>query len=97
MSYYMTQRMDDQIEGSKHTFAEMSEEMSQEDIRCAAGQFERPSVLFRPKLFIEGDQWCALYGDNLQEGLAGFGESPEKAMRDFDKNWSKPLEGWNHE
>jgi len=21
--------------------------------------------------------WCALYGDNLQDGVVGFGESPE--------------------
>ena len=31
--------------------------------------------------------WCALYGDNLQDGVAGFGRSPEEAMADFDKNW----------
>jgi len=22
--------------------------------------------------------WCALYGDNLQDGVVGFGESPEE-------------------
>lgn len=46
-----------------------------------------PHVLMRPKLSIDGNQWCALYGDNLQDGVAGFGDSPQKAMADFDKNW----------
>lgn len=52
---------------------------------------DRPSVLFRPHLSIDGNQWCALYGDNLQDGVAGFGDSPEAAMRDFDQAWSKKL------
>ncbi len=50
-----------------------------------------PSVLFRPTLSIDGDQWCALYGSNLQEGVAGFGDSPEEAMADFDKSWRAKL------
>jgi hypothetical protein len=53
---------------------------------------DRPSVLFRPHLSIDGNQWCALYGDNLQDGVAGFGDSPEAAMRDFDQAWGKKLE-----
>ena len=28
----------------------------------------------------DGDQWCALYGENLQEGVAGFGRTPAEAM-----------------
>ena len=35
--------------------------------------------------------WCALYGDNLQDRVAGFGESPELAYQDFDRNWIKKL------
>jgi hypothetical protein len=31
--------------------------------------------------------WCCLYGANIQEGFCGFGETPDKAMRDFDKNF----------
>ena len=30
---------------------------------------------------LDGDRWCALIGENLQEGLAGFGESPVQAIR----------------
>ena len=52
-----------------------------------AFEYQRPSVLFRPQLSIDGNQWCVLYGSDLQSGIAGFGETPSKAMLDFDKNW----------
>ena len=51
----------------------------------------RPCYLLRPNLSRDGDQWCALYGENLQDGVAGFGASPELAYYDFDKQWSKKL------
>jgi len=62
-----------------------------QEYECAAHEQQRPSVLFRPKLYPDGNQWCALYGDNLQAGVAGFGDTPAKAMSDFDTNWLKAL------
>ena len=47
----------------------------------------QPHVLMRPDLRLDGDQWSALYGDNIQEGCAGFGPTPEAAMADFDSHW----------
>ena len=68
-------------------------------VRCVAEEFsisaaamKRPSVLYRPVLTIDGNQWCAMYGDDLQNGVAGFGDSPEAAMADFDKSWSTALQ-----
>lgn len=55
--------------------------------RVAAQEAQRPSVLYRPALSMDGDQWCALYGDNLQEGVCGFGETPAAAMEAFDNEW----------
>lgn len=51
----------------------------------------RPSAVFRPSLYIDGNQWCALYGANIQDGVAGFGNSPDLAMQDFDRNWRAAL------
>lgn len=51
----------------------------------------RAFMLLRPRLFIDGDQWCALLGDNLQDGVAGFGKSPELAGMDFDRAYSAHL------
>jgi hypothetical protein len=61
--------------------------------RVMAEEAGAPHVLMRPKLSIDGNQWCALYGDNLQDGVTGFGDSPQKAMKDFDKNWWASLPG----
>lgn len=34
--------------------------------------------------FKDGDQWCVLWGKDLQNGIAGFGDTPVKAMYAFD-------------
>ena len=47
----------------------------------------RPFYLLHPKVFPDGDQWCALYGDNLQEGVCAFGDTPAKAAEQFDVEW----------
>lgn len=57
-------------------------------IACAnEEERSRPFMMLRPRILQDGNQWCALYGDNLQEGVAGFGDTPDAASRDFDKNW----------
>lgn len=62
-----------------------------QDYSYAAMQSIQPSVLFRPKIYIDGDQWCALYGENLQDGVAGFGDSPCHAMMAFDAAWLEKI------
>lgn len=48
-------------------------------------------VNLRPRLFIDGNQWCALYGENIQDGVAGFGDSPDEAARAFDAAMTEKL------
>jgi hypothetical protein len=48
-----------------------------------------PHVLMRPAVFPDGNAWCALYGENIQEGVAGFGDTPQAAAADFDANWTR--------
>lgn len=62
-----------------------------QDFRDSAYELSRPSTLLKPKLFIDGDKWCALYGENLQCGVAGFGTSPVRAMLNFDYNYRVDL------
>ncbi|HYD35907.1 MAG TPA: hypothetical protein VD999_07655 [Vitreimonas sp.] len=66
------------------------QQAAQEHIN-AGHELQRPSVVFKPKISLDGAAWCVLYGDNLQDGVAGFGDSPSEAMWDFDKNWHKKL------
>ncbi len=43
----------------------------------------------RPRIFIDGNMWCVLFGEDLQNGIAGFGETPRLAVYDFNKAWDK--------
>lgn len=61
----------------------------------AAYNLATPSAIYRPRIAIDGSKWCALYGDNMREGVAGFGDSPAQAMADFDRNWNAKLEPAN--
>lgn len=57
----------------------------------AGQEMQRPSVLFKPRISQDGDQWMALLGDNLAEGVAGFGKTPDEAMRAFDQAFYKQI------
>ena len=50
---------------------------------------QQAHITMRPKVFPDGNKWCALYGDNIMEGVAGFGSTPEEAMLDFTASWEK--------
>jgi hypothetical protein len=53
----------------------------------ACAFIQAPSVLYKPAIFKDGNQWCALYGENLQEGVAGFGDTPWLACQAFNLAW----------
>ena len=41
----------------------------------------------------DGDSWCVLIGENIQEGICGFGETPRHAYVNFLKElWEKAFE-----
>lgn len=54
----------------------------------AAAQQARPVVVYKPELSKDGDQWCFLFGQNLVEGVVGFGDTPALAAEAFDKAWN---------
>lgn len=70
-----------------------SASMVQESFQQVAYEQMRPSVLFKPRLYPDGNQWCALLGEDLQAGVCGFGDSPAEAMYAFDKAWATKLGG----
>jgi len=65
-------------EAKLHAFY-MAEDVERERIR--------PFMLLRPKIFPDGNQWCALYGENIQDGVCAFGDTPAKAAAQFDIEW----------
>ena len=58
-----------------------------DSVAIAAAEWARPSAVYRPTVSLDGNMYCALYGEDLMAGVAGFGDTMEAAMRDFDKNW----------
>ena len=60
-------------------------------VNILESSYNRPSAVYRPKLTLDGNSWIALYGDDLQVGCSGHGDSPDAAMWDFDKNWHKKV------
>jgi len=46
-----------------------------------------PFTIYKPKIFPDGDQWCVLLGANIQEGVVGFGDTPHKAVTNFNHNF----------
>lgn len=66
------------------------------DALCHEAQMQtaiaaEPFTRLRPSIFIDGNKWCALYGENLQDGVAGFGDSPAEAEQAFNAAWSQKL------
>ena len=47
--------------------------------------------MLKPRIFIDGNRWCVLWGEDLQSGVAGFGKTPMEAMCDFNNNWYAKL------
>ncbi len=54
-------------------------------------------ALLKPSLQRDGDQWCVLYGDDLQVGISGFGNSPSLAIQEWNKQWYAPIKAIENE
>ena len=57
----------------------------------AAREHCRPFMVLRPKIFPDGDKWCVLYGENIQDGICAFGNTPAQAAVQFDWEWLHAL------
>ncbi len=61
----------------------------QQTLQQVAYEQMRPSVVFKPSIYQDGDMWMAILGD-LPTGVVGTGKTPEAAMYDFDRAWLAP-------
>lgn len=57
------------------------------------GELSRPSILVRPRLYVDQGKWWCLIGPNPQEGVAGSRQSLDEAMRDFDGVFRRAFPG----
>lgn len=56
-------------------------------VESATTAYSRPSVLYRPKIGFHGKLWRVYYGEGETGAVAGYGETPDEAMKAFDFNW----------
>jgi len=63
----------------------------QEMERYCAAHPNSPVALRHPRLSIRGRTFVALLGPAIEEGIAGFGDSVEAALRAFDVQYSRSL------
>src|SRR4051812_26303993 len=61
----------------------------QEMERYCAAHPGSPAALRRPGLSIRGPTFVALLGPTIEEGIAGFGDSVQAALRAFDTQYSR--------
>jgi hypothetical protein len=63
----------------------------QEMERYCAAHPNSPVAIRHPRLSIRGRTFVALLGPAIEEGIAGFGDSVEAALRAFDAQYSRSL------
>ena len=63
----------------------------QEMERYCAAHPNSPVAIRHPRLSIRGRTFVALLGPAIEEGIAGFGDSVEAALRAFDVQYSRSL------
>lgn len=54
-------------------------------VRDMIERLESFAIAYRLIPFRDGNQWCVLLGEDLQVGIAGFGDSPALAIQDLDR------------
>jgi len=50
-----------------------------------------PAAIRHPRLSIRGQTFVALLGPSIEEGISGFGDTVQAALRAFDLQYSRSL------
>ena len=63
----------------------------QEMERYCSAHPNSPAAIRHPRLSIRGRTFVALPGPSIEEGIAGFGDTVQAALRAFDLQYSRSL------
>jgi hypothetical protein len=74
----------------RHTVDQTLIAMQEMERYCAAHP-NSPVAIRHPRLSIRGRTFIALLGPSIEEGIAGFGDTVQAALRAFDLQYSRPL------
>ena len=78
------------IHNGRHRVDQTLMAMQEMERYCAAHP-NTPVSLRHPRLFIRGRTFVALLGPSIEEGITGFGDSVQAALRAFDRQYSRSL------
>lgn len=86
----MTKEELDQVESSQRQHFEVL--LHQDKQALIVEQLEMNLfAMLKPKVSIDGNQYCVLYGEDLRSGICGFGDTLMLAIYDFNKQFHKPI------
>ena len=86
----MTKEELDQVESSQRQWFDTLQHQEKMNVAAEQNEYNKFAML-KPKISIDGNQYCVLYGEDLQSGIAGFGDTLYLAILDFNKSFHKPL------
>jgi hypothetical protein len=69
---------------NRTNYEEIRHQIYSDELYC---NLRKPSIIYKPNISKDGNQWCVLYGKDLHDGVCGFGDTPQEAMDNFDTNW----------
>ena len=78
----------EQIESSQRQHHEVLRQQ-EAMIEAYTGAEYKLFAMIKPKLYKDGNEWCCLYGEDTIAGIAGFGDTPHKAVLDWTSAWYK--------
>jgi hypothetical protein len=90
LTFQMLMRNGTAIWNGQHTVDRTLAAM-QEMERYYAAHPGSPAAVRRPRLSLRGRTFVALLGPAIEEGIAGFGDSVQAALRAFDAQYSRAL------
>lgn len=70
-----------QIESSQKQQHEIMRHQSEMNLMVEKEEYNL-FVIIKPKLYKDGEQWCCLYGEDIQNGVVGFGSTPYESILD---------------
>ena len=78
----------EQIESSQRQHNEVLR-YNEAMIEAVTGADYKQFTMIKPKLYKDGDEWCCLYGEDQIVGIVGFGDTPHKAILDWNSAWHR--------
>lgn len=78
------------IYGGQLTVDQTSAAMQEMELYCAAHP-NSPAAIHHPRLSVHGRTVVALLGPTIEEGISGFGDTVQAALRAFDAHYLRSL------